>query len=187
MDGRQLSRVLEALRSAGAAKRPGKAAGASKLDDRPQARLARALWIELAKAGQLEDRSEAALNAFCQRQTGRSTLAWCAPKQLAQVIEALKAWLDRAAPPSDPVRSVAAAAEPRDGETMAQARCRALWDALRHGGAMRTGSAAREDTWLARNFKVAAWEYLTEEQAAQAEAQLGRWLRMHLARESASA
>ena len=70
---------------------------------------------------------------------------------------------------------------------MAQARCRALWDALRHGGAMRTGSAAREDTWLRRNFQVASWEYLTEEQASQAEAQLGPWLRMHLARESAAA
>ena len=85
----------------------------------------------------------------------------------------------------DAVTQLLHGVRPANGLTLPQARCRALWDALRHGfegapSAMRTGMFAREDTWLKPRFKIAAWDYLTDLQAAHAEAQLARWLRRHL-------
>lgn len=60
-----------------------------------QADKAHALWRDLASAGALRDSSEKGFNAFVHRQTGISRLEWCAPAQLNQVIEGLKAWLGR--------------------------------------------------------------------------------------------
>jgi phage gp16-like protein len=62
----------------------------------PQVLKARALWDQLAAAGALRDASAAALQAFAERQTGKSRLEWCTPKELNSVVEGLKAWLARA-------------------------------------------------------------------------------------------
>lgn len=60
--------------------------------DDPQSRKIRALWIELHKAGKVDDPSEDALAAFVKRQTGVDALQWAAKAQKGAVIEALKAW-----------------------------------------------------------------------------------------------
>lgn len=52
-----------------------------------------ALWGALAP--HIEDASLGALAAFCRRQTGIASPAWCSPEQANAVIEGLKAWLAR--------------------------------------------------------------------------------------------
>ncbi|GAB4184140.1 MAG: regulatory protein GemA [Thalassobaculales bacterium] len=51
----------------------------------------RALWISLFRMGAVADRSDAALSAFVQRQTGIARVEWLHPDQSAAVIEPLKA------------------------------------------------------------------------------------------------
>jgi hypothetical protein len=197
MDGRQLGRVLDALHQAGAPRLPGAASGARlrhdgaaapggkpALDDRPQVRMARGLWIELHQAGAVRDASEAALEAFAKRVTGKARLAWCRPFDLNKLIEALKDWRDRT-DANDPVVRAAAAMTIEPGETRDQALVTALWRALCDAGAMRTGTHARLDTWLARNFGVANTAALDAEAAERAVRLLGAWLRKAM-RERAS-
>jgi phage gp16-like protein len=94
-------RVLEHLRARGFRPAPPrKAAGpqeqAPKLDEGPQASKIRAMWIALAEAGVVRDRSERALLAFVRRQTGVERMEWASMRQLDSVIEALKDWARRA-------------------------------------------------------------------------------------------
>lgn len=63
----------------------------------PQQRMIRGLWIDLAKREALRDRSDRALDAFVKRQSGVDRLEWLDVPGCAKVIEALKAWLARAA------------------------------------------------------------------------------------------
>jgi hypothetical protein len=179
MDGGMLDRVLDALHAKGRSAAGSGAATAArpighrKHDPRPQARMALGLWIELSRAGVVHDRTDAGLDAFCKRTTGRDALRWCDAAQLGQVVEALKAMRGRASADLPP-------AEPRDGETEAQAQVRALWDALRHSGAMRTGANANLDTWLLRcGYGVRHVHLLSTDQAAEAVARLAAWWRKH--------
>lgn len=55
----------------------------------------RALWIGLAKAGVVRDRSEAALRGYVERMTGKSDLRFCDVRQKGRLIESLKQWADR--------------------------------------------------------------------------------------------
>lgn len=59
----------------------------------------RALWEELDAMGALRDGSERALQAFVQRQTGKSRIEWCTPQEKNKVIEGLKSWADRVGGP----------------------------------------------------------------------------------------
>lgn len=179
MDGRQLGRVLDELHRAGAPRRAGAGAAKPALDDRPQMRKARALWIELAKAGAVRDRSEAALHAFAKRVTGKDQVAWCTPADLNRLIEALKDWRDRT-DANDPVVKIAARLEIHECETRDQALVRALWAALADAGAMRAGQHARLDTWLARNHGVSNVASLDDAAAEAAVRTLGNWLRKAL-------
>lgn len=54
-----------------------------------------ALWIELRKAGAVQDGSKAALESFVKNSTGAAALRMASGKQLYQAIEALKSWLAR--------------------------------------------------------------------------------------------
>lgn len=179
MTGRELGRVIDALHAQGAPRRAGTGAGrpASTLDMRPQARMARGIWIELGRAGVVRDRSERALDAFAKRITGRDSLRFCDARQLNQVVEAVKDMRDRASPSiSDDLPEP----EPRDGETREQAMVRALWDALRHASAMRTGTFANLETWLLKcGYRQRHVENLSPEQAAHAVAKLTTWWRRH--------
>ena len=64
-------------------------------DDKPQAKLIKALWLRLYRAGKVRDASLQALNAFVKRQAGTSHVSWLVPEKANSVIEALKAWLAR--------------------------------------------------------------------------------------------
>jgi phage gp16-like protein len=85
-----LRRLLEAFREMGWAptKKPGEKAS-------PKVRKVWALWHALGRAGKLDEHSNKALRAFCQRQTGVDDPAFCDSRQLDAVIEALKAWQAR--------------------------------------------------------------------------------------------
>ncbi|MFN0182267.1 MAG: phage protein GemA/Gp16 family protein [Aquabacterium sp.] len=54
-----------------------------------------ALWMQLADAGMVQQRSMAALEAYCKRQTGVDRLAWLNGRQQDLVVESLKRWLAR--------------------------------------------------------------------------------------------
>ena len=176
MDGRTLGRVLDELHKAGAPRKTGTGAGRPALDDRPQVKKARALWIELAKTGAVRDGSEAALESFAKRVTGKARLAWCRPYDLNKLIEALKDWQARD-DANDPVVRVAATLDPHADETRDQALVLALWAALAQAGAFRTGIHARLDTWLLPRFGVANISGLEADAAGQAVRLLGNWLR----------
>jgi hypothetical protein len=60
-----------------------------------------ALWIELRKAGAVQDGSTQALQAFVQNQTGAAGLRMANGQQLFNTIEILKKWLARATAKSD--------------------------------------------------------------------------------------
>ena len=63
--------------------------------DRQSAKV-RALWLALAEAGVVRDRSEAALRAYCRRQVGVEDLRFADSEQKSALIEALKGWSARA-------------------------------------------------------------------------------------------
>ncbi len=62
-----------------------------------QSKMIRGLWLELRDAGVLRDPSEQGLATFIKRQTGVERLEWLSTSKASQVIEALKAWVARAA------------------------------------------------------------------------------------------
>lgn len=77
-------------------RKPGRKAQATKpLDDDPQVRKIRQLWIELAQAGKVRNASEMAMNKYVQRMTGVAHAKWLDVAQASTVIEALKKWLAR--------------------------------------------------------------------------------------------
>ena len=91
----QRGRVLNHMRTVGFAPRPAAAAKVERFDtdaSDKQARMARGLWIELARAGKVRDSSERALRHFVKRVCGADSLRFATPSQLNQVIEALKSW-----------------------------------------------------------------------------------------------
>lgn len=93
-------RVLEHFKRLGAY---GKEALQRPTYSSPQARMIRGLWIELADAGVVRNRSDRALDAFARRVLSQhpdapESVRWLSDPDLAgPVIEALKAMRDRAA------------------------------------------------------------------------------------------
>lgn len=102
LTSREAGRVLDYLRGLPSRpdaplKAPSKAGKAIRLDGTYAGKL-RALWITGYNLGVVEDRSDKALLAFCERQTGIAHPNWwrdAAPAQAA--IEGLKAWIGREA------------------------------------------------------------------------------------------
>ncbi|MFL7904700.1 regulatory protein GemA [Azospirillum argentinense] len=100
MAERQLKAVVEALHKAGAPRastrssRPGKATGKPRYAATPQFAKLRALWITLADAGVIRDRSDAALEAFIRNRTGQD-MGQLDVAGAARAIEALKAMARR--------------------------------------------------------------------------------------------
>ncbi|HDJ1975263.1 TPA: regulatory protein GemA [Salmonella enterica subsp. enterica] len=98
MDTTQLNRVLESMKKKGFRIKPaGKAKSGLPLDNHPQSKKIRALWLEMADAGIVRDRSEKALSLWVQRETEISALRWLNNEQASHVIEKLKKWQRRAA------------------------------------------------------------------------------------------
>ncbi|HXH02648.1 MAG TPA: regulatory protein GemA [Candidatus Competibacteraceae bacterium] len=93
LDSSGRARVLRELRRLGWRPRlPPRPGGAP---DTPQARLIRALWLRLYRAGAVRDPGERALGRFVARMTGNADSATLDTQQANVVIEALKAWLQR--------------------------------------------------------------------------------------------
>ena len=104
----QLGRVLDELKAKGwtpkivhsSGATPRRAAARSlsapKPADHPVAKKARALWISLWNLAEVVDPSEAALEAFAKRQLGCERLQWADQPLGYRLIEALKAWAERA-------------------------------------------------------------------------------------------
>ena len=98
MDTTQLNCVLESMKKKGFRVKPArKASSGLPLDNHPQSRKIRALWLEMAAAGIVRDRSENALARWIKRETGISALRWLSTEQASSVIEKLKKWQRRAA------------------------------------------------------------------------------------------
>lgn len=100
----QAGRVIDRLKVlSGGSEAPVKAAskplaeGALKLEG-PFVGQCRSLWIAGWNLGVIGDRTDRALVAFVERQTGIASLSWLRdPAQAQMVIEALKAWINRVA------------------------------------------------------------------------------------------
>jgi len=96
----QLVKAVEEMKRLGfkvkskRAAKPGKS-GHRPLDDHPQSKKIRALWLELHNAGAVRDPSEASLAAYVKRQAGVEALQWLDNDKASRVIESLKGWLLR--------------------------------------------------------------------------------------------
>lgn len=97
MDVPQLTKVFKSLQGKGFKVRPAKKARAQcPLDDHPQSKKIRALWLEMADQGIVRDSSEQALARWIKRETGVDSLQWLEPEQASSAIEKLKQWQRRA-------------------------------------------------------------------------------------------
>ncbi len=65
-----------------------------------QQRKVRAMWLALADAGLVKDRSEGGLSAWLKSRFGVDALQWLQPPHAGNAIEQLKRWNDRAGEPS---------------------------------------------------------------------------------------
>jgi len=90
MTNRELLAVCDALKKKGF-----KVSRPRAMDNSEQAKKIRSLWLELADAGIVRNRSEVALLAYVRRITKTERMEWCTVKQLQAVIETLKAWGSR--------------------------------------------------------------------------------------------
>ncbi|MGE4296972.1 MAG: gp16 family protein [Desulfovibrionaceae bacterium] len=91
-----LEQMLDKLKSKGFVVRAGKdGPPVTRLDNDPQAKMIRALWLRLHELGEVRNPSEQALAAFIKRHTGVDRLEWLNTAQASSVIEHLKKWLAR--------------------------------------------------------------------------------------------
>jgi phage gp16-like protein len=96
MDIPQLTQVLESMKKKGFRIKPaGKVKPGLPLDNHPQSKKIRALWLEMAAAGIVRDSSEQALALWIHRETGISALRWLSNEEASSVIEKLKKWQHR--------------------------------------------------------------------------------------------
>lgn len=175
----QLGKVLDGLRSAGAAPAPGRATPAPAGGGgrgTTQDGVIKDLWRQLHQAGGIDDPSDRALARWAKRFTKVDAIAFAKPRQKQTLIEALKGWLARL--PADPVVPIRLAARGEDGATDPVRFCAGLWEGLIAAGAFTHGIHADPATWLRQQgFGVAAWQFLTTEQAFDAAGRLAGWLR----------
>ena len=64
-------------------------------DDCPRTKKIKAMWVALARAGEVESMALSALNAWVAKQTGTSHVRWLGSDELNRAIEQLKAWHQR--------------------------------------------------------------------------------------------
>lgn len=96
----QLDNVLHAMKKRGFKIKSAKKASSTRpLDDSPQSRKIRSLWLEMANAGIIRDRSEAALARWVKRETGVDSMQWLNSEQASVIIEKLKQWQRRVRKP----------------------------------------------------------------------------------------
>lgn len=87
----QAERLLDIFRAKGWQAKPSKKKGTSpEYGERYQRKIV-AMWITLADAGVIRNRSDAALQAYVKRLTRIGNLKWCLEADCYPVIESLKA------------------------------------------------------------------------------------------------
>lgn len=91
---RELEKVLENLKSKGFKVKSPKKAGKITATE-PVHKKIRSLWLKLADAGKVKNRSEKAINSYVKRITGVEVMDWLTEKQAMVVIESLKCWQAR--------------------------------------------------------------------------------------------
>ncbi|MFQ1055302.1 gp16 family protein [Gilliamella apicola] len=91
---RELEKVLDNLKSKGFKVKPPKKAGKITATE-PVHKKIRSLWLKLADAGKVKNRSEKAINSYVKRITGVEVMDWLTEKQAMIVIESLKCWQAR--------------------------------------------------------------------------------------------
>lgn len=151
-----------------------KRAGGRRLDERPQARKLRALWLALWQLGHVQEPGEGALAAFLKRHTGLEALQFADAEELNKAIEHLKAWCQRVGYHPAPFESrlhVPLQGSFKPGLLAAQ------WARLVDLKAFRYGVFADLGAWLLREYGVTAPQFLNDRQADQAIDKLGAWIR----------
>lgn len=92
----ELEKILNHLKSKGFKVKSSKKTGKITATE-PVHKKIRSLWLELADAGEIKNRSEKAINSYVKRITGVEVMDWITQKQAMVVIESLKIWLERVA------------------------------------------------------------------------------------------
>lgn len=177
-DEGELVKAIAALeRSAGGPRRGRRPSRTRSQANGAHHRKALALWLALWQLGEVDDPSDAALDAFARRQTGVDSLAWVAGDKAGPVIDALKAWCKRAG------FDVPATTGDKGAEAKRRL-IRALWHNLCETGAVRITSD--EALWRYLDTicsmqaglpRRAGIEHLDLRQLDIAVEKLGRWLR----------
>jgi len=88
----QAERLLELFKSKGWKARPAKKKGYSPQYDDLQHRKIVAMWITMADAGVIRNRSDKALQAYVKRVVKIDNLKWCDGEDCRILIESLKSW-----------------------------------------------------------------------------------------------
>lgn len=90
----ELKKVVDNLKAKGFRVKPPKKAAKITATE-PVHKKIRSLWLELADAGEVKNRSEKAINLYVKRITGVEVMDWLTEKQAMVVIESLKCWQAR--------------------------------------------------------------------------------------------
>lgn len=112
----------------------------------PHTRMARALWIACFNLGQLDDGSDAALDAFVARQTGKLKLAFLTPSEANKVTEGLKDIAKRA--------GFVVPAGDKGGLLARQALVRAQWKLLAERGVVQAVTPWALDNYIERSRQM---------------------------------
>lgn len=95
----EIDDVIRALERLGfVAINPTKPGNQRKLDDSPEGKLIRALWLQLNAMGEVRNASEAALASYVLRVGKVSALQWLSASKATLVVETLKQWAVRVFP-----------------------------------------------------------------------------------------
>lgn len=94
----EIDDVLRELERLGFSAQAPKAASPRKLDDSPEGKLIRAIWLQLHAIGEVKNPSEAALQAYVLRVGKVSAIQWLSSSKVELVVETLKKWAVRVFP-----------------------------------------------------------------------------------------
>ncbi|OCG02943.1 gp16 family protein [Gilliamella sp. wkB112] len=90
----ELEKILNNLKSKGFKVKSSKKTGKITATE-PVHKKIRSLWLELADAGVVKNRSEKAINSYVKRIVGVEVMDWLNTAQAMKVIESLKRWQAR--------------------------------------------------------------------------------------------
>jgi hypothetical protein len=144
----------------------------------PHTRKVKALWIALSNLGAAE-RTDAALDAFVSRQTGKPRLSFLTATESNSVTEALKDMLAREG----------FVIPKGDNSAVRRALLLAQWTKLAKIGVVRIEGLYALNAWLDRTFQLCHGgnQDMTVDQLDVASKKLGSWIRSALKKKDAAA